>query len=182
MNLFIDTHLLDIVIILENAGKIISSKILNNTKSHSEFLMPCIQEVLKGNIPDSIIVVNGPGSFTGVRLGVTVAKTLSYTLNIPIRTITSLELMAININSLKKIVAFSDNNGYYCGFFDKDNKVIGDYKYLNINDYSEMCRTNDVTEFVTIDYVKVIDYSLKKEPINPHKVNPVYIKKIDVEK
>jgi len=45
---------------------------------------------------DKIILVNGPGSFTGCRIGITIAKTYSWALNIPISTITSLEAMALS--------------------------------------------------------------------------------------
>ena len=50
---------------------------------------------LKPEQIDKIIVVNGPGSFTGIRIGITVAKVYAWSLNIPITTITSLEAMAI---------------------------------------------------------------------------------------
>ena len=44
---------------------------------------------------DKIIVVNGPGSFTGIRIGLTIAKVYAWSLNIPITTILSLEAMNI---------------------------------------------------------------------------------------
>ena len=50
---------------------------------------------------DKIIVVNGPGSFTGIRIGVTLAKIMAYSLKIPITTITSLEAMAKSIKTNK---------------------------------------------------------------------------------
>ena len=49
---------------------------------------------LKPNDIDKIIVCNGPGSFTGIRIGVTIAKTYAWSLNKEITTITSLEAMA----------------------------------------------------------------------------------------
>ena len=45
---------------------------------------------------DKIIVVNGPGSFTGIRIGITIAKVYAWSLNIPITTITSLEAMMLS--------------------------------------------------------------------------------------
>lgn len=183
MNLFIDTHLNDVVIILFQNDKIIKSKIIKDEKQNSIFIMPTIKEVLDGIKPQSIIVVNGPGSFTGVRLGVTVAKTLAYTMNIPIRTITSLECLAIssNMNS-KKIVSFSDNNGYYIGIFDEKNNVLEDYKYLKNSEYLNFKNNNNILENIILNYGEIFKFSLKKEPINAHKVNPIYIKKIEVEK
>ena len=66
-------------------------------------MFPAIKELIDEQKLDEIIVVNGPGSFTGVRLGVTIAKTLAYTLNIPIKTISSLEVSSISNNAQKSI-------------------------------------------------------------------------------
>ena len=182
MNLFIDTHLNDIVVILSNRGNIIKKEIIKSKKNNSTLIMPTIKKVLNDISPSSIIVVNGPGSFTGVRLGVTIAKTLAYTLDIPIRTISSLECMACSIENEEKIVAFSDNNGYYIGIFNNDNKLIGNYEYLSNSQYEEYSKKYSIITDVELDYTNIIDYALSKETLNPHKVNPIYIKKLDVEK
>lgn len=183
MNLFIDTHLNDIVLIsFDNDNKIIKEKIVKDEKQNSKLLMPLIKKLLDKNTPESIIIVNGPGSFTGVRLGVTVAKSLAHTLNIPIRTITSLECMAVSLqDDVSKIVSFSDNNGYYVGIFNKDMSLVGDYAYIKNNDYNEFIKKHNVNDNVNIDYKKVISYAMTKETQNAHEVNPIYVKKIDVE-
>ena len=46
---------------------------------------------------DKIVVAKGPGSYTGVRIGVTIAKTLAWTLNIPLVGISSLEALAAGV-------------------------------------------------------------------------------------
>ena len=75
----------------------------------SEVALPKIVEMFdKTNLSakdiNKIIVVNGPGSFTGIRVGLTIAKVFAWSLNIPITTITSLEAMATSINSDKLLV------------------------------------------------------------------------------
>ena len=182
MHLFIDTHLNDIAIILYKNGKIVKSEIVKDEKEHSRIIMPLIKKVLKDDKLDSIIVVNGPGSFTGVRLGVTIAKTLAYTLKIPIRTITSLKCMALSTDSDEKIVGFSDKNGYYIGIFDNEYHLVGDYVYLTNSEYKEFSNKYKVLTDMELNYEKIIEYALTKEDLNPHKVNPIYVKKIDVEK
>jgi len=182
MNLFIDTHLNDVVIILSKNNEIIKKKIIQNEKQNSKIIMPTIKEILGIEKPTSIIVVNGPGSFTGVRLGITIAKTLAYTLNIPIRTITSLECLAISTDEADKIVAFSDKNGYYIAIFNEKIELIGNYEYLSNTEFSEYCKKYNVLQNFDLNYEKIIKFaSLKKETI-AHEVNPIYIKKIDVEK
>lgn len=182
MNLFIDTHLNDVIIILSENGRIKKEKKILNEKQNSKIIMPLIKKMLNNETPESIIVVNGPGSFTGVRLGVTIAKTLAYTLKIPIYTITSLECMALNVSEEDKIVGFSDKNGYYIGIFNDDYTLVGEYEYLSNAEFNEFSNKYNVILDIKINYEKVINYTLTKDSINPHIVNPIYIKKIDVEK
>ena len=71
--------------------------------NHSERLMPVIEQAFKAinhNIKDIdlIAVAAGPGSYTGVRIGVTVAKTLAWTLNKPLVSMSSLEVLARNLS------------------------------------------------------------------------------------
>lgn len=174
--LFLDTHLNDIVVILLENGNVVDKKEVINKKNNSEVLFSTIIDVIGENKLDEIIVVNGPGSFTGVRLGVTIAKTLAYCLNISIKTITSLEVMAISNNAHN--VALSDSNGYYIGKFDESFKLIEDYYYVNNLDFinNEMYETN-----YKVDIEKVYKFLNSVEATNAHKVNPIYIKKIGVE-
>ena len=144
-----------------------------------DYIFPSIIKVIDGIKLDEIIVVNGPGSFTGVRLGVTIAKTLAYTLNIPIKTVTALECMAISNNTYK--VAFSDSNGYYVGNFDESFNLIEDYTYLKDQDFATLNINNDYYLNYNIDVEKIYAFLKNRKSINPHQVKPIYIKKIGVE-
>lgn len=176
--LFIDTHLWDITIILLKNGKVVNKKEVINKKNNSEYIFPTIIEVIDNEHIDEIVVVNGPGSFTGVRLGVTIAKTLAYTLNIPIKPITALKVMAISNNSYK--VAIDDNNGYYLGEFDEKYQEKIEYLYLNkAENYNNNIEGYDLN--YNIDAEKVYEYLKDTDSVNPHGVNPIYIKKIGVE-
>ena len=80
-------------------GKLIEEIQTDFGKDLSSVALKKISEMLdnsnlKPNDIDKIIVVNGPGSFTGSRVGVTIAKTYAYSLKKDITTITSLEAMA----------------------------------------------------------------------------------------
>ena len=183
MDLYIDTHLDDVIIILFKENKVYKEKIISNEKQNSKLIMPTIKKVLGKNKPNSIIVCNGPGSFTGVRLGVTIAKTLATTLQIPIRSISILETMALCLeDNVDKIVAINDKNGYYVGIFDNDLKLVGNYEYLSNNEFAEYNKKHPVYTNIDLDYNKIYSYAMTKLDINPHEVNPIYIKKIDVEK
>lgn len=178
--LFIDTHMSLITIILFIDGKIIDKKEVMSNQKHSVFTMPLIKKILEQNNINiqqinQIIVVNGPGSFTGVRIGVTIAKMLAYTLNVPIKMINSLEVLAVNIKEKNKIVVVSDKNGKFVGKF-QDNNQIEDLKYIKNSDFDE----ENYYENVEIDYEKVYEFLMSREAVNPHEANPIYVKDIEV--
>ncbi len=177
--LFIDTHLWDIIIYLLKDGQVISQEIIKNKKNNSEYIFPSIVKVIDDIKLNEIIVVNGPGSFTGVRLGVTIAKTLAYTLNIPIKTINALECMAVSKEGYK--VAFGDSNGFYVGNFTKNYNPISDYTYLTNDEFAKLNMNNEYITEYNIDASKIYKFLLDKSSINPHLVKPIYVKKIGVE-
>ncbi|MGP4060354.1 tRNA (adenosine(37)-N6)-threonylcarbamoyltransferase complex dimerization subunit type 1 TsaB [Halobacillus sp. H74] len=88
--------------------------VTNIKKNHSIRLMPAIDHVMRetGTKPeelDRIAVAHGPGSYTGLRIGLTTAKTMAWTLGIPVVGVSSLEAVA------RQGVFF---DGYVCPFFD----------------------------------------------------------------
>lgn len=108
------------VCILEN--KTLINKIdLNNGLTHSESLMPLIKEVLeKANLKlsdiDNIVCDIGPGSFTGIRIGVATAMAFVDSLKLKYTGVTSLEALAYNINTqglICSIIDAKNENCYY---------------------------------------------------------------------
>jgi len=77
-------------------------------KNHAAFIQPAIQKIfsvtnLSLSSVDAIAVTNGPGSYTGLRVGLASAKGLCYALNKPLILLNTLEVMAnAAINELKK--------------------------------------------------------------------------------
>lgn len=146
---------------------------------------------------DKIIVVNGPGSFTGIRIGITIAKVYAWSLNIPITTITSLEAMMLSSKEEKIKVPMIDARRRYVfsAIYDKDNKVILKPQHIKMDDLNkELEKLSDYViitkdEFEeyenTFDYnpdiLKIITYFKEKENINPHGVNPDYLKLTEAE-
>lgn len=88
------------VAVIDN--QVIIGEITTNIKgNHSERLMPAIDQLMqevhwKPEELDRIAVAKGPGSYTGLRIGVTIAKTLAWTLNKELVGISSLEVLAGN--------------------------------------------------------------------------------------
>ena len=190
ISLFIDTHDKDINLVIYKNDMILDKNIKESERHHSDFIMPMLKELLDRNnltVHDinEIYVVNGPGSFTGVRLGVTIAKTLAFTLNVPIKTITSLEMYAISEDTNEdKIVVIEDLKGVFGAKFDKDNNIVDEYFYKSNDEYKSYLENQDKYVIVNnnIDFNKVYEFMKTKEEITPHKVNPIYIKMIEANK
>ena len=82
---------------------------IHNKKTHSQTLMPMISEMMsmadvKPEELDAIAVSEGPGSFTGLRIGASIAKGLAWTLKIPIVPVSSLMGLAANVEMPGQIV------------------------------------------------------------------------------
>ncbi|MDX8047578.1 tRNA (adenosine(37)-N6)-threonylcarbamoyltransferase complex dimerization subunit type 1 TsaB [Gracilibacillus sp. S3-1-1] len=99
--LAIDTSNQLLGVAVSKDGEIKAEYTANMKRNHSVGLMPAIDYVMqqtetKSDQLDMIAVAKGPGSYTGVRIGLSTAKTMAWTLNIPIVAISSLELLAQN--------------------------------------------------------------------------------------
>ena len=100
--LAIDSSAVSCSVALSEDEKVISGEFINNGLTHSQTLMPMVKSVLeKGETDiedvDLFAVTNGPGSFTGVRIGVAAAKGLAFPKDKPCIGISTLELIAANI-------------------------------------------------------------------------------------
>lgn len=80
-------------------GKLLAFLQNDEQKEHASYLQPAIKKIveklsIKLSDLDAVAVANGPGSYTGLRVGLSSAKGLSYSLNKPLITINSLQMMA----------------------------------------------------------------------------------------
>ena len=145
---------------------------------------------------DKIIVVNGPGSFTGIRIGVTIAKIYAYLLHKDIITVSSLEAMNVSNKEDKlHVPIINARRGYVFGaIYDKDNIVLEE-QYLTIEklklflmglnkDYV-FISNDSFNDLETVKYdpdiLKIINTYQNRDSINPHQVNPVYLKLTEAE-
>lgn len=114
--LHIDTALEQASVFLSYYGKVITSKQSTEQKNHASFIQVAIKELLaeaKESLQNinAVSVVNGPGSYTGLRVGLATAKGICYAINKPLITLNTLDLMALSlINNSNKIVTNNENN------------------------------------------------------------------------
>lgn len=112
MLLSLDSSAVTASVALTQDGKVIKSEFANSGLTHSETLMPMVKRVMQGHTYselDGIAVTAGPGSFTGVRIGVATVKGLAFNNNIPCYSVSTLEAIAYN---------FADKNAVVCAVMD----------------------------------------------------------------
>ncbi|AQU78294.1 tRNA (adenosine(37)-N6)-threonylcarbamoyltransferase complex dimerization subunit type 1 TsaB [Planococcus faecalis] len=97
----IDTSNSPLAIALIEDNTVLIEETANLKINHSLTAMPAIEEMMKKAkvLPTDlthIAVAEGPGSYTGVRIGLTIAKTLAWSLKIPLHLVSSLQVLAAN--------------------------------------------------------------------------------------
>ena len=193
--LFFDTSsdLLKVSLIKDN--KIIFDKELHTKNDHSSYLVPTIDEAFKSNNIDfkeldEIIVGNGPGSFTGTRISIAVAKTYAFSFNIPVYMISSLEELIYDNDEYDFYVPIIEEKkeNLYFSIFDKDKKRVMDdtyssteymYKKLEELDGKILLISLSDKEYEKYDTVKASINALnimKNIDVNNEKVNPHLLK------
>lgn len=153
---------------LAKDGKLLSLKEQNGDYSHAENLTLFIEDVCKqANINlsqvDAIAVSKGPGSYTGLRIGVSTAKGLCYSLDKPLIAIETLKYLSIATSS--HYVTLSGVEGrstslfcpmldarrmeVYCSIYDFHGNVIKDTAAEIIDEYSfsDILKTNKIVFF-----------------------------------
>ena len=169
--LAIDSSTISMGVAIANQEMILGELITNVKKNHSVKLMPGIEKLMKEvNIKpselDRIVVVTGPGSYTGVRIGVTIAKTMAWTLKKELVGISSLELLAQNGQFF---------NGYISPIFDARRERVYTGLYRSVDGVIKQEREDCVIERAEwLDRLETLgqpvlflgyDLSIHKQPI-----------------
>jgi tRNA threonylcarbamoyladenosine biosynthesis protein TsaB len=202
MILSIDTYSEIIGISLIKDHKVIIDLSLSKSKPFSEILIKKIYEILEElqinkKLIKKIVVNKGPGSYTGLRVGIIVAKTLSYSLNIQLYGYTSLDVMAYKFRHFSGKIICGINAGkgeVYVKTYKSENfetepiseiqllkleefqKIIDEKKTLVVEKNLNLQIKNKVSILKNIS-VEGAFYSLKHNLVeNPFKLEPIYIR------
>lgn len=162
-------------------------------------IMPIIDEVFKKAGTslwdiDKIFVVIGPGSFTGIRIGVTIAKTLAWASNTEIVPISSLEFMATTkVRTPYTVPIIDARRGYvYAGVYDKKLNKISEDQYISLEDLKKQLgntkytivsydEINEKKLYPNININMILKKHLNDKSVNPHLINPSYLKLTEAE-
>lgn len=154
----IDTATETATVSISEDGKLIVFVTNSNQKDHASFLHPAVKKLFsKAGLPinklNAVAVTAGPGSYTGLRVGMAAAKGLCYALNIPLIAVNTLEVMA-----LSAIMQVKDASALYCPLIDArrmevftavyDHLLAGIIKpcsmILNEESFKELLQTNKI--------------------------------------
>lgn len=194
---------------LTDGDKIIKSEFINKGLTHSETLLPLIKSVMEGydyKELNAIAVTAGPGSFTGIRIGVATVKGLAFVNNTPCISVSTLEAIAYNFTDENCIVCavmdarrmqfynavFKVENGTVTRFCEDRAISIEDLKadiekYENVviaGDGAELCYNNIGIQNITLadenkrfqNGIGVARAAQNKETITASALMPVYLR------
>lgn len=136
----IDTANTPLAVALVKDGQVLANEVTNIKLNHSGGAMLAIERLLTrvkltAQQIDAIAVSEGPGSYTGIRIGVTLAKTLAWTLKKPLVGVSSLKMLAANAAMYNGIVCTlidARRQNVYAGAFDAAanfENVVEDHHY-----------------------------------------------------
>ena len=192
--LFMDSSHKHLIVLLLEDKKIVSSVCEECWKKQSEKLFPAViacMEEANWNVNDlqKVIVSVGPGSYTGVRIALSVAKVLCTQKNIPLYTLSTLQLYAgLNPNTFVMMDARSKRA--YCAHYDYGNAILNpQIKTLEeISDYLKNHECNVVGDCNLVHYDEVnVDFKANIQALvehselveNIHTLIPCYLKESD---
>lgn len=182
-SLIIDTSTKTQFVGIYSEGVLISNIKENVTNSHSETINKNISLSLKDakinfNNLNEVIVVNGPGSFTGVRIGLVCAKLIAYEYNIKLYSISTLLILALNnMNQNRISIPASKIQSYYIQY-SVENNMINNYVVGSDNNknFDIINMKIDYNMIFIHKYLLVEENVLDSEP--NYVVTPNYVKKI----
>ncbi|UBH08356.1 tRNA (adenosine(37)-N6)-threonylcarbamoyltransferase complex dimerization subunit type 1 TsaB [Macrococcus armenti] len=180
--------------------------------NHSITLMSQVESLLKYTgltmkDIEGVTVAHGPGSYTGLRIGVTAAKTLAYTLDIPLYSVSSLAALAATVRMhefLLTPVFDARRNHVYAGMYRYKGvklEMIEEDQYISIDELNEKLKQQHLPYiFLGMDAVK-LEASLKgpvfyciprsaemrrlidtNDPVNVHAFEPTYLRISEAER
>lgn len=200
---------------LTDGEAVIKSELINKGLTHSETLLPLIEGVMQGyeySSLDAIAVSAGPGSFTGIRIGIATVKGIAFPFDIPCIPVSTLEAIAYNFvdeNAIVCAVMDARRMQFYNSLFKIENSrvvritedkarpleeieaIVKQYpKVIVAGDGAELfCKSSSLDNIIIADEEKrfqcgigVSKCAQNKEKINPSSLMPVYLRQSQAER
>lgn len=197
ISLFIDTALSYIRVALFKDDKLIDSINEKCEKNMSALFDSKVDELFKRNNLEltevnKIYTVTGPGSFTGIRVGMTFSKVLAMALNLKITPISELQVLATTNTTKLKAPMIDARRGYvYAGVYDQDLNTLTEDKHILLEDFLNINKDVEYisydsfehisTTLPNIDFEKIILKNKDKKQIEHEVLTPNYLKLTEAE-
>lgn len=135
-------------------GKVVDQRQTENVRSHASLLPVFVDELIAGNKPllekhpmDAVAVSKGPGSYTGLRIGVSMAKGLAYGWGVPIIGVPTLELMAYRLTTQAEWQKDLSEGAWICPMLDARRMEV----YLAVFDADLKIQSDVAAEIITTE-------------------------------
>jgi tRNA threonylcarbamoyl adenosine modification protein YeaZ len=143
-----DTSGSTLTVTLAEDNQVIST-FINRGKTHSMEILPSIVSLLKKqkweiDQIDQVIVAQGPGSFTGLRIGATVAKVLAKAIDAELIGVSSLGIVAAEHSGVSAVYFDARNENVFGGIYDNLENIIAD-QHINIEKFKKLASENHAT-------------------------------------
>lgn len=164
ISLFVDTALSYIRIALFKDERLLDFINEKCEKSMSSLFDVRVRDLfnrnnLSLNDVDKIYTVSGPGSFTGIRVGMTFCKVLAMSRNVKITPISELQVLAsTSVNSDLVAPMIDARRGYvYAGVYDRNLNVVDSDKYVLLEDFLSIDKNIDYVSYDSFEHISVIE-------------------------
>lgn len=197
ISLFIDTALSYIRVAIFKDDKLLDSINEKCEKNMSALFDLKVEELFKRNNLEltevnKIYTVTGPGSFTGIRVGMTFSKVLAMALNLKITPISELQVLATTKTNKLKAPMIDARRGYvYAGVYDEDCSALTEDKHILLEDFLNINKDVEYisydsfehisTTLPNIDFEKIINKNKDKKQIDHQVLTPNYLKLTEAE-
>jgi tRNA threonylcarbamoyladenosine biosynthesis protein TsaB len=179
-----------LVMALAKDGRMIDYSIRIGKKDHAKYVVDRIDQMLKRkhltiDQIDEIIVGYGPGSYTGLRIAVMVAKMLAYTKEIKLKAVSSLYFLSSGIEEAVAPMIDARNGNVFSAIFGEQGMILEEGLYT-IDYVREVAKTHHVKPFFIderhyeIDTKKILEKSF--DVIDVHHFVPNYLRITEAER
>ena len=146
ITLGIDTSFHYLTLVLFDEEHVLTSIQKEAFKKQSELVLVEIEQLflscgLKPNTLEAIVVTDGPGSYTGLRIGLTIAKVLGSLANVKVYTLSSLQVLAGLEENIHVLLDARAKRVYYAHY--QEGNVNGEERILTIETLSNQIRVTD---------------------------------------
>jgi len=202
----IDTSTKQLSVALSDGQQILAEASYVTSLNHATKLMPLLERMMQevNWSPQDltrIVIADGPGSYTGLRIGATTAKTLAYTLGIDLVPVSTLELMAASAGLTGRIIAIQDarRGTGFVGFYE-EGQLVGEEQHTVVAEFvktlpEDTKMTGDTDKFVTeLEPFTIVSPAFRspragvlallgatREPVEVHSFEPRYLRLAEAE-